>query len=76
MPRKRAKKAKSVSEQLRGLIAKCGMSRYRIAQETGIEQSVLSRFMAGKKGLSTMTLDKLSELLDLEIVMHGPRRVQ
>jgi len=50
------------------------MSRYEIAKQTGIEQSALSRFMSGERGLSTSTLDRLGELLDLEIVMHKPRR--
>ena len=49
------------------------MTRYEIAKRTGIEQSALSRFMSGERGLSTATLDKLGGLLDLEVVVHGRR---
>lgn len=44
------------------------MSNYEIAKQAGIEQSALSRFMRGERGLTTATLDKLGELFDLEIV--------
>ena len=47
------------------------MTRYEIAKRTGIQQSALSRFMAGERGLSTLTLDKLVELLDLEVVKRN-----
>lgn len=73
MAKRRRKRRASVTEQIRRHIDGCGLSRYRIAQLTGVEQAVLSRFMSGERGLSTATLDKLSEVLDLEVVMHGPR---
>ena len=49
---------KTVSDQVRDLIEKSGVTRYRISQDTGIAESVLSRFMAGR-GLNTETLDRL-----------------
>ena len=48
-----------------------GVSQYHIAQATGIEQSTLSRFMAGTGGMTVETLDKLAEYLGLEIVVKG-----
>jgi hypothetical protein len=44
------------------------MSRYRIGQLIDLDKSVLSRFMAGKSGLSVDVLDRLGELLKLRIV--------
>jgi transcriptional regulator with XRE-family HTH domain len=73
MAKKRTKRPK-VSEQVRRAIAGCGLTRYEIAKRTGIDQSALSRFMTGERGLSTTALDTLGELLDLEVVMHGPKR--
>ena len=73
MGKKRAKKT-TFSETLRQAIEDSGLSRYRISQETGIEQSALSRFMSGKTGLSTSTIDKLAELLGLELVVRGPKK--
>ena len=71
---KKRRKRRTVSDQLRRAIEGSGLTRYQIAKVTGVSQSMLSRFMAGQSGLSTTSLDKLSELLDLEIVMHGPKR--
>ena len=71
--RKTRRKAK-VSEQVRRLVKSCGMTRYQLSKLTGIDQSALSRFVSGERGLSSQALDTLGELLDLEVVMHGPKR--
>jgi len=63
-----------VSDQIRRLVDASGMSRYRIAQITGIDQSALSRFMSGERGLSSTALDALGELLDLQVVVRGAKR--
>ncbi len=73
MGKKRTRRRR-VSDQLRRLVDTSGMSRYEIAKRTGIDPSALSRFMSGERGLSTKALDKLGQLLDLEVVMHGPKR--
>lgn len=72
MAKKQAKPA-SFSDQVRTAIETSGLSRYRLAQLSGVEQAVLSRFMAGKRGIGTSTLDKLAVVLNLELVMHGPK---
>ena len=46
------------SSQLRDAVEASGMSRYRISVETGIAESVLSRFMSGA-GLSLENVDRL-----------------
>jgi transcriptional regulator with XRE-family HTH domain len=56
----------TVSQQLREFIAICGMTRYQIAKLTGIEQSVLSRFMAGSS-LRSDNVDKIAAILGLEL---------
>ena len=65
-----AKKASfpKVSDQLRDIIRDCGLSRYEIAKQTGIDQSALTRFMSGERGLSMTALDTLAEHLELDIV--------
>jgi len=60
-----------ITDQLRRLIDSCGLTRYRIAKETGISESALSRLLSGERGVSAKALDKIGELLDLELVMHG-----
>lgn len=64
----------SLSEQLRRYIRRCGLSQYRLAQESGVEPSSLSRFMRGEHGLSTASLDEIGKVLRLRLVCEGPRK--
>ncbi len=57
-----------ISNQLRDIIEASGESRYEIARQTGIDQSALSRFASGERGLSMTALDTLAEYFDLDIV--------
>ena len=70
----RRKRRPTISEQLRKAITASGLSRCEIAKQSGIEQSALSRFMSGERGLSTSTLDKLADALGLEVVSRGPKK--
>lgn len=63
--------AMRLSEQIRVAVEASGMTRYRISKETGVSQSILSRFMVGKQGVSSSTLDALAQLLGLEVVRKG-----
>lgn len=66
------KKARNnLSDQLRAAIGnkkRHGMSRYRICKEVGLDESTMSRFMAGHCGLALGTIDALAKLLGLELV--------
>ncbi len=68
MATKRQKKRETFTEQLQRAIAESGRTRYRIAQESGVSEAALSRFMSGKRGLSTLSIDALAEVLGLELV--------
>ena len=59
-----------MSDQIRAAVESCGVSRYEICKQTGIQQAALSRFMGGT-GITTSTLDKLAEFLGLEVVVRG-----
>jgi transcriptional regulator with XRE-family HTH domain len=56
------------SDQVRAAVDASGRSRYAICKAIGLNQGAMSRFMAGKGGVSLETLDKLAELLGLSIV--------
>ena len=65
---------KKISNQLRSLIESSGYSRYRIAQETGVDAAVLCHFVAGRRGMSMDSIDALGEFLDLELVIKKKSR--
>jgi len=60
-----------LSDQIRRTIIEAPLTRYRISKVAGIDQAVLSRFVAGKVGLSMATLDALADVLGLDIVARG-----
>lgn len=64
----------NVTETLRRAIKQSGMSRYEIAKETGIAQSMLSRFVTARRGLSLGAVDRLAAFLKLELVERSTRR--
>ena len=63
-----------LSEQIRRAVDASGLSRYRICKEAGLDQSAFCRFMAGKVGLLQQNLDRLADVLGLDVVMHGASR--
>ena len=56
------------SEQLREAIVNCGTTRYSLAQQLDISESALSRFVAGKRGLTLDVIDKLADVLGLQLI--------
>jgi len=60
--------------QLRRAIEASGHSRYRISRETGVAESVLSRFVRGETGLAVETAERLAVHLGLEIVLRTKSR--
>ena len=63
-----------MSARVRMEIESSKLSRYRIAKDTGIEESALSRFMSGERGLSMEALDALFEYFKLDIVRLDRKR--
>ncbi len=60
----------STTQQLQQIILQCGMTRYELAQKSGVAEAVLSRFMAGKRGMTTDTLDRQAPVLGLRITAN------
>jgi hypothetical protein len=63
------RRSKKLSDQLRVAIDGSGRTRYRIAQDTGIDQSSLAKFYNGLQTLSMENVDKLGEYLNLGLTM-------
>jgi plasmid maintenance system antidote protein VapI len=63
---------KPLSEQLREAILRSGISRYRIAKDTGISEAQLSRFINRVCGLGQDASDQIGKYLGLRLV--GPEQ--
>lgn len=63
-----------MSDQIRQAVNDCGMTRYEICKRIGLDQAAMSRFMSGETGMGLKTLDKLAELLELEVSTKAKRR--
>ena len=61
-------------DELRRAIEDSPESRYRLSKKTGIEQSQLSRFMAGSVRLGVESVERLAQALGYEIVMRKKRK--
>ena len=51
-----------------------GKTKYRIAKESGVAASQLTRLMSGERGLSIESLEHLADYLGLEVVIRPKRR--
>ncbi len=65
------KRAEIVSDQLRAAILAAAENRHRIALATGVQESTLSRFVRGERGLDLTSVDKLAAYLGWELVPKG-----
>jgi len=62
-----------IVEAIRKHIERCGKTRYRIAQDTGVDEATLCRIAAGK-ACSTETADKLLKYFGLTIAKKGKKK--
>ena len=70
-----SKRRQTVSDAVRRAIEESGVSRYRICRAAGLDGASISRFMAGKTGLTLASVDALAEVLGLDLVARGPVKV-
>lgn len=66
-PGKPPKESATMADQLRQAIDESGFSRYRIAQETGINEAALGKFYHGTRGMTQANLERLFAFLGLRI---------
>ncbi len=64
-----------LSDQIRGAIRETSVTPAELSRATGVAESSLSRFLAGRRGLSLRSIDRLCQILGLQIVpkenQHG-----
>ena len=61
-----------LSDQLRKAILQSDKTRYRISIETGIAQSILSRFINQDAGLSLENVDRICDCIGARLVLVRP----
>ncbi len=61
-------------DELKAAIRDSAKTRYRLAQETGVAESALSRLMSGQRGLSIEAAEKLAGALGMEIILRPAKR--
>ncbi len=69
-------KGKSLVERLKDEIRKAekrGLTRYRIAQESGISEAQLSRLMAGTVAPRLDTAEKIAHVLGRKIIITSAK---
>lgn len=64
----------SVSDHLRRALQECGEPMSEIAERTGINKSVLSRFVSSGRELRSANLDRLCEYLGLRLTATPARK--
>jgi transcriptional regulator with XRE-family HTH domain len=64
----KSKTKPTMTDVLRTAIQESGLTRYRIATDTGIGETSLMRFMRGETSLRLDRADALAEYLGLELV--------
>lgn len=59
------------TEQIRQTVRRSGYSQYRLCKLAKLDKATMSRFLCGERGLSTASLNRLAEVLDLRVTL-GP----
>lgn len=65
-----------IEEQLRQELAKADVSRYQLAQTTGISQAMLSRFLRGERHIGLRAAAKLAKALGFKLVLKAEPRLR
>ncbi|MFN0012897.1 MAG: helix-turn-helix domain-containing protein [Phycisphaerales bacterium] len=50
---------------------RAGTTRYELCKRTRVSQAVVSRFMAGTRGLGVDVIERLADGLDMEVVLRN-----
>ena len=64
----------TTEEQLRRALAGGKLSRYRLAQISGLSEAMLSLFLRGKRSMGLNAAEKLAKAMDLELRLQPKAR--
>jgi ribosome-binding protein aMBF1 (putative translation factor) len=63
----------TLADTLRQAILKSGRSAYSLQQETGVDASVITRFLHGERDLRLETAGKLADAVGAKLVVQAER---
>jgi len=64
---KRPARPATVSDALRQAMIDSGLSAYRLAADSGVNTAAILRFKSGQRSLKLESVDRLAEVLGLEL---------
>lgn len=59
-----------LTESIAAAIRASDQTPYAIAKGAGVARSQLSRLLSGERGMSTETIERLADYLDLQIIIE------
>jgi len=62
-----------MENRLREVLKREGITPYRLWKELGIDQSVMSKFLRGRYGLSVRKLEQIADYLGYELTLAKRR---
>jgi transcriptional regulator with XRE-family HTH domain len=71
-PKGKTLKRVSLADQLREAIKGCGLTHYRIAKESGVQQTILSRFATAERNVQLDTAEKLAAYFGMTLTPPQP----
>jgi transcriptional regulator with XRE-family HTH domain len=60
----------TVREEVKRVMGERGMTAYRLSEQSGIDQGLLSRYFARKSEVSVKTLEKILDVLGCELAVR------
>ena len=66
------KRRQDIAGMVRRAVEKSTVSRRELCRDAGVDPGNFSRFMAGKRGLTLESFEKLACVLRLRLVQNGP----
>lgn len=64
----------NIENELRAAIIESGQSRNAVARATGLNVSMVSRFMSGERGLTLDSASRIAEALGLRLALIKGKR--
>ena len=66
-------KMKQFRDRLANAIQRSPITRYELSKQSGVSESILSRFVNGERGMSLDSIDSICAVLEVELTTRFDR---